>query len=479
MKTRTRFAPSPTGFMHIGGVRTALYAYLIARQNNGSFILRIEDTDQERFVEGATEVIYSTLKDLGLNWDEGPDIGGNYGPYIQSERKANYLTYAKKLIEEEKAYYCLCSEERLTIMKSRAEKEGIPYKYDKHCLNLSESEEKELLEIIENNKPHVIRFKMPKEGKTVFEDIVYGKIEVENKELEDLIMIKSDGMPTYNFANIIDDHEMEITHVIRGNEYVSSTPKYVLMYQALNFPIPEFIHLPIIKETVDSDKKLSKRNQAATVDSLKTRGYLNSAIINTLALTGWCPKENREIFSLEELINVFDVNGIGKGNAIFDIDKLNWFNNYYLKQMDKEAFVSFVKPFLASAYDLSNHDDEWINKLISIYQEQISYGLEIINFTSLFFNKEIIIDKDCSEFLNSDESIANTLSIFKTEIESIKEWNVESITNAINNTKEKSNANGKLLFMPIRIKISGQMHGPELPETIFLLGKELVLDRLN
>jgi glutamyl-tRNA synthetase len=252
MKVRTRFAPSPTGFMHIGGIRTALFEYLVAKKDNGTFILRIEDTDQERYVEGATDVIYSTLKDLGLNWDEGPDIGGNYGPYIQSERKDHYLKYAEKLVSDGKAYYCFCDEERLKTLKEESELRHTAYKYDGHCRSISLEEAKRR---IANGEKYVIRFKAPNEGITTFTDEVYGNVSVNNDEIEDLIMIKSDLMPTYNFANIVDDHEMEITHVIRGNEYISSTPKYVLMYQALGWEPPKFIHLPVIKKNKDSDKK--------------------------------------------------------------------------------------------------------------------------------------------------------------------------------------------------------------------------------
>jgi glutamyl-tRNA synthetase len=474
-EVRTRFAPSPTGFMHIGGVRTALYAYLIAKQNNGKFILRIEDTDQERYVEGATEVIYSTLKDLGLNWDEGPDIGGPVGPYVQSERKGRYLEYAKKMVEDGTAYYCFCKEERLEELKKMAELSKVPYQYDGHCRMISKEE---ALKRVEGGEEYVIRFKMPKEGTTVFEDKVYGTIVVNNDELEDLIMIKSDGMPTYNFANIIDDHEMGITHVIRGNEYVSSTPKYVLMYQALGFEVPEFIHLPVIKKNKDSDKKLSKRDGDATVDALKTKGYLNAAIINMLALTGWSYGKEQEVFSLEELVKVFSVDGIGKGNAIFDTEKLNWLNAHYIKELSVSDLYDFLYPFVSASYDLSNKSKDWLNDLFALFQRQLSYGLEIVNLSKMFFIDEYNFDEEAASFMNELDN-SNTLNVFMSEIESITEWSVENIVNAINNTKEKAMVKGKMLYMPIRIKTTGFMHGPELPNTIYLLGKEKVLDRLS
>jgi glutamyl-tRNA synthetase len=474
-EVRTRFAPSPTGFMHIGGVRTALYAYLIAKQNNGKFILRIEDTDQTRYVPGATEVIYSTLKELGLNWDEGPDIGGPVGPYIQSERKGRYLEYAKQLVKEGKAYYCFCTEERLEELKKMAELSHVAYRYDGHCrsISLEEAEKR-----IAAGEPYVIRFKMPNEGTTVFEDKVYGTIVVNNDELEDLIMIKSDGMPTYNFANIIDDHEMGITHVIRGNEYVSSTPKYVLMYQALDFPIPEFIHLPVIKKNKDSDKKLSKRDGDATVDALKAKGYINEAIINMLALTGWSYGKEQEIFSLEELVKVFSVDGIGKGNAIFDVEKLNWLNSHYIKQLSTENLYNFLYPFIANIYDLSGKSIKWINELFALFQNQLSYGQEIVALASLFFEESFEVDDEAAEFMR-ESGIDNTIDIFKNEISNINEWTIPNIMETINTTKEKANVKGKMLYMPIRIKVTGKMHGPELPEILYLLGQDKVLNRLS
>ncbi|MDD4411261.1 MAG: glutamate--tRNA ligase [Bacilli bacterium] len=474
-EVRTRFAPSPTGFMHIGGVRTALYAYLVAKQNNGKFILRIEDTDQSRFVEGATEVIYNTLRDLGLIWDEGPDIGGPVGPYVQSERKGHYLEYAKKLVNEGKAYYCFCNEERLEELKKAAELSRIAYKYDGHCRSFSLEE---ALKRVEAGEEYVIRFKMPNEGTTVFEDCVYGTIVVNNDELEDLIMIKSDGMPTYNFANIIDDHEMGISHVIRGNEYVSSTPKYVLMYQALGFEVPEFIHLPVIKKNKDSDKKLSKRDGDATVDVLKAKGYLNAAIINMLALTGWSSGKEQEIFTLEELVEVFDVKGIGKGNAIFDIEKLNWLNSHYIKELAKEDLYNFLYPFVSKNYNLEDKSREWLDELFELFRRQLSFGQEIVDLVSIFFTDDYTIDDDAKEFMEQ-EGIDKTIEVFINEIKKMSEWSLENINNAITATKEKALVKGKMLYMPIMIKLIGQMHGPELPNIVYLFERGKVLDRLS
>ena len=469
MKVRTRFAPSPTGFMHIGGVRTALFAYVIAKQNEGNFILRIEDTDQQRYVEGAVEVIYKTLKDLELNWDEGPDIGGEFGPYVQSERKANYLKYAEKLVEENKAYYCFCNEERLVDLKKDCELRKVPYKYDRHCRSLSLEDAKKR---ISNNEKYVIRFKMPMDGNISFEDMVYGNIVVNNNELEDLILIKSDLMPTYNFANIIDDHEMNITHIVRGNEYVSSTPKYVLIYKTLNWDVPNFIHLPVIKKNTYSDKKLSKRDSDATIEDLKSKGYLNKSIINMLALTGFSPLDNVELFSLQELIEKFDIKRINKVNAIFDVDKLNYINSCYIKELNEDEYLKFIMPFFKN-----DKSYEWLKEIALLYKNSLSYGSQILEFSSMFFEEKVNLDSECIEFLNQ-ENVDLVLNTFKSEISLINDWTIENINNAINNVKEKTNIKGKMLFMPIRIKVSGYMHGPELPNTIHLIGKEKVLNRL-
>ncbi len=473
-EVRTRFAPSPTGFMHIGGVRTALFAYMIAKKNNGKFILRIEDTDQERYVEGATEVIYDTLRNLGLIWDEGPDIGGAYGPYVQSERKADYINYAEKLVKEGKAYYCFCSEDRLNKLKERDETLGVAYKYDRYCSNINLEEK---IAKIVNGEKYVIRFKMPNEGATTFSDYVYGEVTVNNKELEDLIMIKSDGMATYNFANIIDDHGMAITHIVRGNEYISSTPKYVLIYNAFGWEVPEFIHLPVIKKTAYSDKKLSKRDGDATVDVLKQKGYLNEAIINMLALTGWSPGNEEEIFSLDELIRIFDPKRISKGNAIFDSDKLNWINSQYIKKLSIEELMKLTMPHLKDAYDITSKSEEWLKQLIMLYKDQIAYGQEIIKKTELFFKDNLIFDQECIDILSQQHS-SSVITIYKDEIEKITEWSLVNIVNALNNTKNISGISGKMLYMPIRIKLTAQIHGPELPNTTYLLGKDLVLNRL-
>ena len=341
-KIRTRFAPSPTGKMHVGNLRTALYEFLIAKHEGGDFILRIEDTDQERFVEGAIDIINRTLAKTGLTYDEGPDKDKGYGPYVQSERMASgiYLEYAKELVEKGEAYYCFCDKERLESLKQEVAGKEIVV-YDKHCLHLSKEEVEANLAA---GKPYVIRQNVPREGTTTFVDEIYGEITVENSELDDMILIKSDGYPTYNFANVIDDHLMEITHVVRGNEYISSTPKYQRLYDAFGWESPKYIHLSLI--TDENHKKLSKRSGHASFEDLLDQGFVAEAVVNYIALLGWSPEDNQEIFSLDELIKVFDYHHISKSPAVFDIVKLKWMNGEYLKAMENEKFYEMAMPYI-------------------------------------------------------------------------------------------------------------------------------------
>lgn len=472
-KVRTRFAPSPTGYMHIGNLRTALYEYLIAKHDDGDFILRIEDTDQTRKVDKAVDFIYNTLNLCNMNIDEGPNNKGEYGPYTQSERLPLYKEYAEKLVELGQAYYCFCTEERLEKLRKEADEKKIAFLYDGHCKNLTKEE---IEEKIKNGEKYVIRQKMPKEGVSVYNDLVYGEIKVENKLLEDQILLKSDGYPTYNFANVIDDHLMGITHVIRGNEYIMSTPKYNLLYDAFGWEKPTYIHVSMVLG--EDGQKLSKRNGDASFMDLYNDGYLPEAIVNYLVMLGWSPETNDEIFTMDELIKIFDPKRISKSPSVFDIKKLNWVNAHYIKKLDIDELLKITEPHLKEAYDLSNKSDEWVRELVSIYQDHISYGKEIVEVTDLFFKEKLELNDECIEFM-SQEGIDNTINVFAREIENITDWTVENINNAIMATKEKANAKGKMLYMPIRIKVSGQMHGPELPDTIHLLGKDLVLNRLK
>lgn len=471
-KIRTRFAPSPTGYMHVGNLRTAIFEYLLAKHNNGTFILRIEDTDQERKVEGAVDFIYDTLKLCNIEIDEGPNNKGEYGPYFQSERLPLYKKYAEELVEKGEAYYCFCSEERLEELRKIANLNKVPFMYDGHCKNLTKEE---IQEKINNGEKYVIRQKMPKEGISVVKDLVYGEVEVDNKILEDQILLKSDGYPTYNFANVIDDHLMGITHVVRGKEYLMSTPKYNLLYEAFGWDKPVYIHVPMVNGS--DGQKLSKRNGDASFMDLYNDGYLPEAIVNYLVMLGWSPDTNEEIFDMDTLIKIFDPTRISKSASTFDIKKLQWINSHYIKNLSIEDLEKITIPFLKEAYNLSDKDSTWLRHLITIYQNHLSYGKEIVELTKLFF-EDVEASDECKEFMK-DETIPNTINVFKKEIESISDWNVENIKQAIDNTKEKAGVKGKMLYMPIRIKVSSIMHGPELADTIYLLGKEKVLENLK
>ena len=471
MKVRTRFAPSPTGFMHIGNLRTAIFEYSLAKKYNGDFILRIEDTDQEREVEGAIDFIYNTLDLCGFKIDEGPNNEKEYGPYIQSKRKAIYKEYALKLVEMGKAYYCFCSEEDLAKMREKAEMRKKPFVYDGRCSRLSKEA---IEENLKNNVPYVIRQKMPKEGVTIVEDLIYGKIKIDNSILDDQILLKSDGFPTYNFANVIDDHLMEITHVIRGKEYLDQTAKYNLLYEAFGWEKPTYIHVAMVLG--EDGNKLSKRNGDASFMDLYNEGYLPSAVVNYLALLGWSPENNEEIFTMDELIANFNENRISKSSSGYDVKKLQWFNHHYINNLSDEEYLSWVKNYFKN--NTEGKSEDWINKLLLIYKNHINYGEEINEVTASFFDNNFVVDPEAEEFMKSDEVIPNVVKVFKEEIENTTDWTVETLSNVINNVKEKAGVKGKMLYMPIRIAASGIMHGPELADTLYLIGKEEILNRL-
>ena len=471
MKVRTRFAPSPTGYMHIGNLRTAIFEYLLARKYNGDFILRIEDTDQARKVDGAIEFIYKTLELCGFKIDEGPMNEGSVGPYIQSERKEIYKKYAEELVEKGKAYYCFCTEEELAERRKIAESRNKPFMYDGRCSKLSKEK---IEENLAKGMPYVIRQKMPKIGETLVEDVIYGKIKIDNSILEDQILLKSDGFPTYNFANVVDDHLMGITHVIRGKEYLDQTAKYNLLYEDFGWEKPTYIHVAMVLG--EDGTKLSKRNGDASFMDLYNQGFLPDAIVNYLVLLGWSPSINEEVFSMDELIKNFDETRISKSSSQYDEKKLEWFNHQYIKKMDDDKYLNWVKNYFTR--DTSSKSEEWVDKLLLIYKDHLNYGMEIDEVTSNFFVDKIDIKGEELEFLESDEIIPKVIEAFKEEVMNINEWNVDSINLAINNVKEKTGAKGKLLYMPIRIKASGFMHGPELADTIYLIGKDTVLGRL-
>ena len=418
---RTRFAPSPTGYMHIGNLRTALYAYLTAKHKNGEFILRIEDTDQNRLVEGSVDVIYETLKDTGLLWDEGPDIGGPVGPYIQSERMHIFKSYAEQLVKEGKAYYCFCSEERLNnIKKEQIASGNVVGNYDRHCRNLSNEE---IESNIKAGVPYVIRQKMPLDGTTCFEDFIFGKIEVNNSELEDQILIKSDGMPTYNFANVIDDHIMNITHVVRGNEYLSSTPKYNLLYQYFGWEPPVYLHCPPVMK--DEHQKLSKRNGDASYQDLVKKGFLSESVINYLLLLGWSPVGEDEIFSLDEMVSIWDPSRISKSPAIFDIDKLKHINFEHIKALPQDVFVEYAKPWLADVIDKVK-DFELLCKNLQPRTEilsDISEKVEFIKCTPAF-SADLYNNKKAK---TTPQIACKSLEMMLPVLENLSDWNSQTI----------------------------------------------------
>lgn len=466
---RTRFAPSPTGYMHIGGVRTALYSFLYAKKKNGKFILRIEDTDQGRYVEGAVEIIYRTLRETGIMYDEGPDVGGDYGPYIQSQRKNEYLHYAQQLVESGHAYYCFCSEERLA---SLPDVNGAR-RYDKHCLHLSKEEV--AMRLARGDK-YVIRQNMPTEGKTTYHDEVYGDITIENAELEDQILIKSDGMPTYNFANVIDDHLMGINCVMRGIEYLSSTPKYNLLYDALGWERPIYIHMPPIMK--DAQHKLSKRNGDASYEDLIKKGFLKDAIINYIALLGWSPKDDSEKMSFEELQQKFDISGINKSPSIFDPVKLAWLNSLYIKEMTPEAFADYAKPWIENCY-LKDFDTQLVCKLLQSRVETFAEIPEKLDFlvnygefeNDLYFNQKQKTDAEQAKAI---------LPLVKDALQNVTEWDNAHLYQALVDLAQTQGIkNGKVLW-PARIALTGRASTPGgASEVAELLGKEESLRRLD
>lgn len=473
-EVRTRYAPSPTGYMHIGNLRTALYEYLIAKSNNGKFILRIEDTDQKRYVEGAIDVIYSTLKLAGLKHDEGPDVGGDYGPYVQSERKEIYKEYAEKLVELGAAYYCFCTKERLNELREKQDAEGATHKYDRHCLGLSKDEIKAKLA---NGEPYVIRQKMPDSGTTSFNDVIYGEITVDNTTLDDQILLKSDGLPTYNFANVIDDHLMKITHVVRGCEYLSSAPKYNLLYNAFGWEIPTYVHLPLI--TKAGGAKLSKRAGDASFEDLVEMGYLVSAIVNYVALLGWSPGGTQEIFSLDELVKVFDVKGISKSPAVFDMEKLDWMNGEHIRRLSLDEFHSLAAPYYKGVISDPSIDLKKISAILQPRTEVLTTIPETIDFietlpeydTSLYVHKKMKTDE-----VNSLEYLKAAL----TELEKIQDWNFESIhTSMMELVNKLGIKNGQLLW-PVRIAIGGKQVTPGgAIEIADILGKDETIRRIK
>ncbi len=475
MKIRTRFAPSPTGRMHVGNLRTALYAYLIAKHEDGDFILRIEDTDQERLVEGAVEIIYRTLQKTGLIHDEGPDIDKGVGPYVQSDRQKSgiYLEYAKKLIDKGEAYYCFCDKERLESLHQTVAGKEINV-YDKHCLSLSA---KEVEENLKAGKPYVIRQNNPTTGTTTFKDEIYGDITVDNSELDDMILIKSDGFPTYNFANVVDDHLMGITHVVRGNEYLSSSPKYNRLYDAFGWEVPVYVHCPLI--TDEEHHKLSKRSGHSSYEDLIEQGFLTEAVVNFVALLGWSPTDcNEEIFSLEELIKLFDYKHINKSPAVFDFTKLKWMNGEYIKKMDFDAFYERAIPFIDKTIS-RNIDKKKVAELVKTRIEIFPDIPELIDFLEKM--PEYDIQMYTHKKMKTDPT--SSLQVLKEVLpvlESIEDYSNDNLYTKLQEfVSDKGYKNGFVLW-PIRTAVSGKQMTPAgATEIMELLGKEESINRIK
>ena len=455
-KVRTRFAPSPTGRMHVGNLRTALYEFLIAKHEGGDFILRIEDTDRERYVEGAVDIIYRTLEQTGLIHDEGPDKDKGFGPYVQSERQASglYMKYAKQLIESGNAYYCFCDKERLAELKTSVGEDGKEITvYDKHCLHLSKEE---IQANLDAGKPYVIRINMPTEGTTTFYDELYGEITVENKELDDMILIKSDGYPTYNFANVIDDHLQEITHVVRGNEYISSSPKYQRLYEAFGWKSPKYVHLPLI--TDEEHKKLSKRSGHSSYEDLVEQGFLPEAIVNYIALLGWSPEDNREIFSLDELIEAFDYHKVNKSPSVFDIQKLKWMNGEYIKAMDNDIFYEIAMPYIKEVIK----KDLDLKKILDMVKTRIEVFPEIGAMVD-FFEELPEYSADMYTHKKMKTNTDNSLEVLKELLPSLEEtddYSVDGLHELVfEYIGKKGCKNGQALW-PLRTAVSGKQMTP-------------------
>ncbi|MDD3335620.1 MAG: glutamate--tRNA ligase [Eubacteriales bacterium] len=478
MTVRTRFAPSPTGYLHLGGLRTALYTYLFAKQNNGKFILRIEDTDQEREVEGAVELIYKSLRQAGLDYDEGPDVGGDFGPYIQTQRRDLYMPYAMQLVESGAAYPCFCTKEELQERRDAATQKGEQWKYDKHCLNLSKEEAKRRMA---SGEPFVIRQNIPLTGTASFEDALYGHVEAPCDTLDDNVLIKADGLPTYNFANVIDDHLMGITHVMRGTEYLSSTPKYNLLYKALGWDAPIYIHLsPVMK---DASRKLSKRYGDPSFEDLLAQGYVKDAIINFIALLGWCPDVKKygdqEFFSMQDLIEAFSLDGLSKSPAIFNTEKLVWFNHEYISKMPFDEYLAMATPWFDKVLKGKISDYRRLAELMHTRTEVFDRVPDMVRFLAEL--PEYDIDIYTHKKMKTDPEISlKALKLARPALEAIDDFSEDNLKEALMTLAQQNEMKTGQMMWPVRIAISGLASTPGgATEIAYLIGKEETLRRID
>lgn len=485
MTVRVRFAPSPTGFVHIGSLRTALYNDLFAKQQGGKYILRVEDTDQTRYVEGAIENMIEALKWAGVEHDEGVILEdgklvqkGEYGPYIQSERLEIYQKYIEQFIENGHAYYCFCSKERLDALREKQKANKETAKYDGACRDIPIEEAKKR---IANGESYVVRLKLPKNHNIQFHDVIRGNVIVNTDDLDDQVLIKTDGYPTYHFAVVVDDHLMGITHVIRGEEWVPSTPKHVYMYEAFGWKAPEFVHLPNI---LNKDrKKLSKRQGDVAAEDFKKKGYLPEGLINYLALVGWSPEDNQEIFSMEELIEKFSLERVSKSGGVFDTDKLNWINAHYMKEADVERITALAIPHLVESGYINQEDTkekyEWLKDMVQVLQDRLSYAGEIVDKVDIFFKTEIQPEDEQAEEILKLEHLPHLLEVFAQKVEAAEIVDEVFGKNVFKTIQKETGYKGKNLFMPIRVVLTGEVHGPDLPLMMKVLGKQNILSRIE
>jgi len=466
---RTRFAPSPTGYLHVGGLRTALYNYLFARKNNGKFILRIEDTDQNRKVEGAVENLINTLRWVGLEIDEGKGFGGDFGPYIQSERTELYKEQVQELLNKDKAYHCFCTADRLTQLREQPKKEGQPFGYDRKCRNLSKEEVEKK---IASGESYVIRQKIPLDGVVIIDDIIRGKIKIPCSQIDDQVLMKSDGFPTYHLANVVDDHFMKISHIIRGEEWLLSTPKHILLYESFGWKLPIFAHLSLL---LNSDRsKLSKRQGDVAVEDYKEKGYLPEGLINFLALLGWNPGNEQEIFSIQELVDQFSLEKVGKSGSIFNVEKLDWMNGLYIRELDIDELWNESKKYLPKNWKLCDEDTK---KIIWLIREKINKFTDIPEHLTIF-TEDYKISDDASEFINNEDS-QKIFHSFYTHLKNIENLDSNIFMTIIKTVQKETGIKGKNLWMTIRIAITGELHGPQINTVAEILGKEICLKRVT
>jgi len=485
MSVRVRFAPSPTGWVHIGGLRTALYNYLYAKKNNGVYLLRIEDTDRSRYVDGAIENMIESMKWAGVMHTEGPFIEdgrivqkGEFGPYIQSERLDMYNEYVQKLLDEGKAYYCFCSKERLDAVRDKQRENGETPKYDGYCRNLSKDE---VLKRVENGEEHVIRLKLPENKDITFKDAIRGEVTFNTNDIDDQVLIKTDGFPTYHLAVIIDDHFMGVTHVIRGEEWLSSTPKHVYMYEAFGWEAPTYVHLPNILNS--EKKKLSKRHGDVAVKDFEKKGYLPEALVNYIALLGWSPESNKEIMTIDEMVEEFSFARVSKSGSVFDVNKLNWMNSHYIKEKDLEELYRLSIPFFVESGVVSKDEikekEYWMKLVTDLSREYINTLSEIPEFSKKFLSSEVVLESDMAKEMIELDHVRDMLNILKAKVEEVEAIDEEFAKKVMKVVQKESGIKGKNLFMPTRIALSGEMHGPDLVKSMIVLGKEVVINRLN